>query len=210
MTNTITSPPLASPALYLASASPRRRELLAQIGLACIQLPMDIDETVLPDESPADYVLRLAVAKARAGWARVAAEGLPARPLLAADTTVTVDGEILGKPADAFEARAMLQRLSGRSHEVLTAVAVCQGARADSALSVSRVELLPLTAAMLDGYIASGEPFDKAGGYGIQGLAGLFAQRLDGSFTGVMGLPLFETGRLLAAFGLDPLTRRGN
>ena len=140
----------------------------------------------------------------------MAAEGLPARPLLAADTTVTVDGEILGKPADAFEARAMLQRLSGRSHEVLTAVAVCHGVRVDSALSVSRVELLPLTAAMLDGYIASGEPFDKAGAYGIQGRAASFIAHLDGSYSGVMGLPLCETARLLAMHGLDILGSHGH
>ena len=210
MTHTSLPSGEALPPLYLASASPRRRELLAQIGLSCIQLPMDIDETVLPDEAPADYVLRLSAAKARAGWSRVAAEGLPARPLLAADTTVTVDGEILGKPADAFEARAMLQRLSGRSHEVLTAVAVCHGVRVDSALSVSRVELLPLTAAMLDGYIASGEPFDKAGAYGIQGRAASFIAHLDGSYSGVMGLPLCETARLLAMHGLDILGSHGH
>lgn len=208
MTNTITSPPLASPALYLASASPRRRELLAQIGLDCTQLPMDIDESVLDDESPADYVLRLAAAKAQAGWQRLLAEGLPQRPLLAADTTVTVDGEILGKPADAAEARAMLARLSGRSHEVLTGVAVCQGNRVQTALSVSRVELLPLSPAMIDGYIASGEPFDKAGAYGIQGRAATFIAHLDGSYSGVMGLPLCETAQLLASHGLNGLGRK--
>ncbi|MEN9985932.1 MAG: hypothetical protein RI925_1434, partial [Pseudomonadota bacterium] len=188
MTNTITSPPLARPALYLASASPRRRELLAQIGLDCIQLPMDIDESVQVDENPADYVLRLAAAKAQAGWQHLLANALPQRPLLAADTTVTVDGEILGKPADAAEARAMLARLSGRSHEVLTGVAVCQGDSVQTALSVSRVELLPLSTAMIDGYIASGEPFDKAGAYGIQGRAAMFIAHLDGSYSGVMGL----------------------
>ncbi|AQR66016.1 septum formation inhibitor Maf [Aquaspirillum sp. LM1] len=205
MTNTITSPPLARPALYLASASPRRRELLAQIGLDCIQLPMDIDESVQVDENPADYVLRLAAAKAQAGWQHLLANALPQRPLLAADTTVTVDGEILGKPADAAEARAMLARLSGRSHEVLTGVAVCQGDSVQTALSVSRVELLPLSTAMIDGYIASGEPFDKAGAYGIQGRAAMFIAHLDGSYSGVMGLPLCETARLLAMHGLDGL-----
>ena len=200
----------AESVLYLASASPRRRELLQQLGFEPQRIVAPIDETRLAAETPRQYVERLAREKAAAGWHMLQQAGLPAHPVLAADTTVALGDEIFGKPVDAADARAMLLKPSGTTHEVLTAVAVRLDARTEVVLSVSQVTFAPLTDGWIDAYIATGEPFDKAGGYGIQGLAGLFAQRLDGSFTGVMGLPLFETGRLLAAFGLDPLTRRGN
>lgn len=193
--------------LYLASASPRRRELLEQLGLNPERIHADIDESRRPGEAPRAYVERLAREKAAAGWQVVAANHLPARPLLAADTTVALGDTIFGKPADAADARAMLTLLSGTTHEVLTAVAVRQGEQVELATSVSLVTFASLSPAQIDAYVASGEPMDKAGAYGIQGLAGIFAERLDGSYTGVMGLPLYETAQLLARFGLDVLAR---
>lgn len=191
-----------SPLFYLASASPRRRELLAQIGLNSSVLRTNIDESEHPGEAAQPYVERLAVAKAAAGWAQLVAADLPPAPLLAADTTVELDGRILGKPADAADARAMLAALSGREHRVLTAIAVRLGERCERATSISQVWFKPLSAAEIDAYIASGEPFDKAGGYGIQGRAGAFVERIAGSFSGIVGLPLCETAQLLAAFGV--------
>lgn len=193
--------------LYLASASPRRRELLEQLGLNPERIHADIDESRQPGESPRAYVERLAREKAAAGWQVVATNHLPARPLLAADTTVALGDTIFGKPADAADARAMLTLLSGTTHEVLTAVAVRLGERVELATSVSLVTFAALSPAQIDAYVASGEPMDKAGAYGIQGLAGIFAERLEGSYTGVMGLPLYETAQLLARFGLDVLAR---
>jgi septum formation protein len=189
-----------TPLLTLASASPRRRELLAQLGLACQVRPVDIDESPRTAESPEAYVRRLAREKARAAWERHAeGDGLP---VLGSDTTVVLDGEILGKPADAAEAQAMLARLSGRTHEVLTAVAVVQGAHECAMLSRSHVSLRGTTVAERAAYAASGEPLDKAGGYAIQGLGAVFVERLEGSYSGVMGLPLYETAQLLAEFGI--------
>lgn len=194
-----------NPPVYLASASPRRRELLAQLGLDCRVVAVDVDETPRPAEPAPDYVLRLAVAKAEAARG---AHGLgPGDVVLAADTAVVVDGAILGKPADADDARRMLTRLSAREHEVLTGVAVRGGARGGTALSVSRVRFRALAPAEIDAYWASGEPADKAGAYAIQGCGALFVEHLSGSYSGVVGLPIYETGQLLAAAGVPLLGR---
>lgn len=187
--------------IYLASASPRRRELLTQLGVLFERIHADIDERVLPGEDAVAYTERLARAKADAGWAVVESCGLPARPLLSADTTVVQDGEIFGKPRDAADAARMLRAFSGRSHQVVTSVAVRQEAHVELATQVTQVWFRPLSDDDIARYIGSGEPFDKAGAYGIQGRAAVFAERLDGSFTGVMGLPLFETAALLSRFG---------
>jgi septum formation protein len=186
--------------VYLASASPRRGELLRQIGVQFRVQPSDIDETPGPDELPAAYVLRLAAAKAAAVAGNLAADA--SAPVLAADTAVVLDGEILGKPADAAEAAHMLERLSGRSHEVLTAVAVRAGAATDTRLSLSEVRFRATTAAERAAYCRTGEPLDKAGGYAIQGRAAVFVEHLRGSFSGVMGLPLYETSELLVRCGV--------
>lgn len=197
-------------ALYLASQSPRRLELLRQIGLVPTVLrdgnrSLEVDESVLPGEVPADYVLRLARAKVLAGAALRQRQRLADWPIVAADTTVTLDGRILGKPADAAEAAAMLRAYSGCSHEVLTGVAVSYRGRLEIALSQSTVTFRSLTEQEIAAYIATGEPFDKAGGYGIQGLASLFISQLAGSYSGVMGLPLYETAALLREVGFSVL-----
>jgi septum formation protein len=189
--------------LHLASQSPRRRELLAQIGLTPAPVAVDVDETPLPGEAPAAYVERLARAKAAAGWRRVRAEALPPLPVLGADTVVVLDGELLGKPVDESDARAMLARLAGRSHQVLTGVSVCGEAGQFAAVSVTEVTFAPLEAAAIARYCASGEPMDKAGAYGIQGRAAPFVTDLHGSYSGVVGLPLFETAALLRRFGIE-------
>ena len=191
--------------VYLASRSPRRRELLAQIGVRFHLLLFraragedpDVDEKVLASEAPDAYVMRLARAKAEAGWRRMLQRNLPHAPILAADTTVTVDGAILGKPADRTEAANMLERLSGRQHEVLTAVALKYDDWIETALSRSEVRFKTLNAPEIAQYTASGECDDKAGAYAIQGRAGRFVAELRGSYSGVMGLPLYETGELL-------------
>lgn len=184
------------PAIYLASASPRRRELLAQIGVPLAVLAIEVDETPLPGEAPELYVSRLAINKARAGWAA----SDKTRPVLGADTTVVLDGAILGKPRDKADGLAMLARLSDKNHWVMTAVAVAQGERVEHALSVTEVRFRALSAAECEAYWATGEPADKAGGYGIQGLGALFVANLRGSYSGVVGLPLAETGELLRRF----------
>ncbi len=188
------------PWIYLASQSPRRRELLDQIGVRHEVIAVDLDENPRPGEAPAEYVIRLALEKAQAGHA--ALQGRPLRPVLAADTAVVVGGTILGKPRDQADALAMLARLSGRSHMVLTGVALV-GAHADSRLSVSHVSFRLITPEEALAYWHSGEPADKAGGYAIQGRGALFISRLEGSFSGVMGLPLFETAELLRAAGME-------
>ncbi|HEV2229730.1 MAG TPA: Maf family protein [Steroidobacteraceae bacterium] len=187
----------AAPLLTLASVSPRRRELLEQIGVAHVVSGADIDESVRPGEAPADYVVRMACAKALAVHAR--GGGLP---VLAADTTVVIDGLILAKPRDRADCLAMLGRLSGRSHQVLTAVALATAAGVAFRLSASEVRLRAVTAQECAAYWETGEPRDKAGGYAIQGRGALFIEHLSGSYSGVMGLPLFETGQLLAAAGI--------
>ncbi len=191
---------------YLASASPRRRELLAQAGYAPTLLRLAperaVDETPLSGEPPLVYVKRLAQQKALAGVAELAATGVASAPVLGADTTVALAGEIFGKPADADEAVAMLSRLSGREHQVLTAVALAEGDHVDLRISVSRVRFARIGEAQIRAYAGTGEPMDKAGAYGIQGRAACFVEHLEGSYTGVMGLPLFETADLLAQAGI--------
>ena len=180
--------------LILASASPRRRDLLRQLGVRFEIIPADVDESVNQDEPPGAYVTRLARAKALAVWR---AEG-GRLPVLGSDTAVVLDGEILGKPVDRDDAVAMLQRLSGRTHEVYSGVALVHGAdRVDERLNVSRVTFAELEAEWIAAYCAPGDPMDTAGAYGVQGRAGERIARIEGSFYGVMGLPLYETSRLL-------------
>jgi septum formation protein len=226
---------VAQRTLYLASASPRRRELLTQIGVEYSILPVDLDESPDPGEAPEDYVRRLALDKARTALARLAprdgghvrhagAEGDEAASslggdegalILAADTAVVLEGEILGKPRDAADAAVMLRRLGGREHRVLSGVALigvpAESAGASprmaeaSAVSESRVRMRPIGESEIVAYWATGEPADKAGGYAIQGRGAVFVEALAGSYSGVMGLPLFETATLLAAVGLPVL-----
>ncbi|MGI9246068.1 MAG: Maf family protein [Steroidobacteraceae bacterium] len=182
--------------IYLASASPRRSALLQQIAVAHEVRPVDVDETPRVGEPPARYALRLAEEKARALWER-----LPPgerRPVLAADTTVALGAEILGKPSDRDDALRILRRLSGREHEVHTAVALLHAGGADARVSTSRVSFRPLTDAEIEWYWSTGEPADKAGAYGVQGYGAIFVRHLAGSYSGVMGLPLYEAWELLA------------
>ncbi len=190
-----------STVLRLASTSPRRRELLEQVGIGYTLIRAEVDETPLPAEPPAAYVERLARAKAEAGLQAAGGEGL----VLGADTTVVADGLILGKPRDRTEGLALLERLSGREHAVLSAVALATAGRTEARVQVSRVHFRATTAAEREAYWATGEPADKAGGYAVQGRAAVFIERLDGSYSGVMGLPLYETCELLRAFGVEVL-----
>lgn len=189
--------------LYLASGSPRRRELLTQIGVPFTAISADIDETPLIDESPAAYVERLARGKAEAGRAvlAVSESGTPIC-VLGADTAVVLDGQILGKPVDEADAVAMLMALSDREHEVLTAIAVLDGQRCESRVVRSLVRFRPISREEAVAYWASGEPLDKAGGYGIQGLGAVFVAGLNGSYSAVVGLPVCETFELLGHFGI--------
>ena len=187
--------PDAPPVLVLASRSPRRRELLWQIGVAHRVAGADIDEWPLPGEAPADCVQRLALAKART-------TGPAGLPVLGADTAVVLDGQMLGKPADRADGVAMLRRLSGCTHRVLTAVALVDAHGSRVALSASEVQFRVLADTECERYWDSGEPRDKAGGYAIQGLGAVFISALRGSYSGVMGLPLFETAALLDAAGV--------
>lgn len=180
--------------IILASQSPRRVALLKQIGIDCLVMPADIDETTLTGEAPTDYVLRLAAQKALAIVKKSANTSLP---ILAADTTVTLDNEILGKPDNDADAFNMLKQLSGSTHQVHTAIAVAFNGKLETALNSTQVEMMPLTDAMINEYIASGEHKDKAGSYAIQGLAACWIKKIIGSYTGVMGLPLYETALLL-------------
>ena len=189
--------------VYLASQSPRRAQLLGQLGVRHELLLADDGEDAEALEAerrgelPSAYVERITRAKLAAARARLRARGLPEAPILAADTTVALGRRILGKPRDAADARAMLQALSGHTHRVLTAVAVAAGRRNHFALNVSRVHFAALSAADIDAYVAGGEPFGKAGAYAIQGGAAAWTLRIDGSYTGIMGLPLHDTARLL-------------
>jgi septum formation protein len=191
--------------IYLASRSPRRRELLTQIGVRYHLLLFrdrpeagaEVNEDPLPNEAADAYVERIARAKAQVGWKRMVQRNLPQAPVLAADTTVVVDGKIFGKPADRADAERMLAALSGRGHEVLTSIALQYGEQLDSVLSRSEVRFKTLTADEIRDYVASGEADDKAGAYAIQGRAARFISELRGSYSGVMGLPLFETSQLL-------------
>jgi septum formation protein len=191
---------MSSNFVYLASGSPRRRELLAQIGVPFQVLTVTVDEAHLPGELPDAYVLRLARQKADAGWRVRPASS--ASPVLAADTTVVLDGKILAKPADRREGERMLRELGGRTHEVLTAVAVATTPGLHSRTSRSEVTFRAISAAEAHDYWATGEPLDKAGGYAIQGGAAVFVADLKGSYSGVMGLPLFETAELLEQAGV--------
>lgn len=195
--------PHPAPLVCLASVSPRRRALLAQIGVPHVVSAADIDEALRDGEPAADYVVRMARAKALA----VRERGM-ALPVLAADTTVVVDERVCGKPADEAEGLAMLERLSGRTHQVLTAVALAAHGTVSFRLSASEVRLRRLSRAECAAYWRTGEPRDKAGGYAVQGRAAVFIEHLSGSYSGVMGLPLFETAELLRAAGV-PYWRDG-
>lgn len=192
------------PLLHLASQSPRRSELLTQIGVIHTPIRVDVDETPHRGEQPEEYVVRLARAKALAGQAKLNTHNHPL--VLAADTSVVVDGRILGKPKDRDDAMEMMRLLSNRSHWVFSGVALAGDGMASS-ISPSKVTFCAITPERAMAYWNSSEPADKAGGYGIQGLGSLFITRIEGSFSGVMGLPLFETAQLLMQAGIDPLTQ---
>jgi septum formation protein len=195
--------------IYLASRSPRRRELLGHIGVKFHLLLFrnragaapDIEEAPQPGEDPRDYVMRLARAKAAVGWKRMLERNLPLAPVLAADTTVALEGRIFGKPQDRADAERMLAELSGRRHEVLTAVALQFDDEVETALSVSDVQFRTLSADEIRAYVATGESDDKAGAYAIQGRAALFVAEIRGSQSGIVGLPLYETAQLLQRMG---------
>lgn len=195
--------------IYLASQSPRRRELLKQIGVAFDVLPLRavagfLDVVEIPNENEAavDFVQRMAHEKAGCGWRAVEARHLLRFPVMGADTVVEVEGDILGKPAGRVEAEAMLTRLSGRKHYVHTAVAIQHEGRIEHCLSSSQVTFAALDAGTITHYLESGEYLGKAGAYGIQGRAGMFVEHIEGSYSGIMGLPLYDTAILLRAFGL--------
>jgi septum formation protein len=197
--------------IYLASRSPRRRELLAQIGVKFEPLlfregprqDADTDEAVRPGEQPDEYVRRVTRLKAEAAWQRVVMRrGLQRKPVLAADTTVALGGEILGKPVDRPDAERILRMLSGTQHRVLTAVSVAFEERFELAVSESLVTFATISEERIATYVQSGESFDKAGAYAVQGRAGAFVERIEGSYSGVMGLPLYETGEILRKFGI--------
>jgi septum formation protein len=192
--------------IYLASRSPRRAELLQQLGITFEILPSDIDESVVEGESPANYVTRLAREKAEACLISLQSnKATTLAPILAADTTVSIDGVILGKPESDEDAYAMLARMSGRRHEVHTGIAVATESGIEVALSTTYVQMGNLSDADIRAYIATGEPHDKAGAYGIQGLAGTFIRHIEGSYSGVMGLPIYETSLLLKNAGVQIL-----
>jgi septum formation protein len=200
---------IPQPRIYLASQSPRRRELLKQIGVNFEMLlmradprrNMAVDETAHADEQPDNYVRRVSQAKAEAGYTALRFRNLPPAPVLAADTVVALDGKIFGKPRSAEEAVDMLRQLSGREHQVLSGVAIALEEHVEVALSVSTVRIVTLSDERIRRYLLSREYTDKAGGYAIQGQAGAFVEKLSGSYSGVMGLPLFETVQLLQRFG---------
>lgn len=196
--------------IYLASRSARRRDILKQMGVSFEMLLLregpgreaDFDEGVLPGEIPDQYASRIARLKAESGWSRLEQRRLLRYPVLAADTTVAIGEDILGKPVDREDAVAMLKRLSGNTHYVHSAVAVKYNDRYEEALSSTEVRMRELEDDEIRRYVATGEPFDKAGAYGIQGRASIFIERIAGSYSGVVGLPIYETARLLASFGL--------
>jgi len=196
--------------IYLASKSPRRRELLRQVGVEFELLSLrtdpargeDVSEDEHPGEVPLDYVARVAREKGAFAWKVLALRRMPLRPVLSADTTVSIDGRILGKPANPQEAVAMLESLSGRTHQVLTSVALHYIDIAEQVTQVSNVRFAKLSPAEIKAYCATAEPYDKAGAYGIQGLAALFIEHIEGSHSGIMGLPVFETAQLLRKAGV--------
>lgn len=201
------------PRIYLASQSPRRRELLKQIGVNFEMLLLrsdprrnvDVNESPYDLESPEEYVMRLSEAKARFGWEGLRLRNLPAFPVLAADTCVTLDGKIIGKPGSREAAAAMLRQLSGREHMVLSAVAVAFDECMEIRVSSSKVCFADLSEERIMRYVLTNESLDKAGAYGIQGYAAAFIRHMEGSYSGVMGLPLFETAELLRIFGYPVL-----
>jgi septum formation protein len=205
--------PAERPSVYLASKSSRRQELLRQLGVDFTQLlmreaagrPRDIVETPRKDEPPLEYVKRVSRTKASVGWHLMGRRGLTPKPILAADTEVVFDGAVLGKPSDAAAAVEILRRLSGQTHQVSTAVAVRWNKEINIVVSSSRVSFRALTHDEIERYVATGEPFDKAGAYAIQGRGAAFVSHLEGSYSGVMGLPLFETAELLAKIGFPVL-----
>ena len=198
-----------APRIYLASKSPRRRELLTQIGVRFDLMlfrggpreDAETDEAPLAGENPLDYACRVAGDKARHGMRLIGLRRIAARPVLAADTTLDIDGDIVGKPGDETEAMAILQRLSGRAHRVITAIAIADGERFECVAQVSDVRFRALDHDEIRRYVMSGEPMDKAGAYGIQGRAGAFVEEICGSYSGIAGLPLCETTLLLRKFG---------
>jgi septum formation protein len=204
---------MTAPAVYLASKSPRREELLRQLGVEFATLRLressgrerDIIEVARDAEPPRHYVERLARTKATVGWHRMRQRGLAPRPVLGADTEVVLDDRIFGKPKDEADAARMLGLLSGRTHEVLTAVALCWEGSTVAEISTSSVTFRTLGREEIDRYVATREPLDKAGGYAIQGRAASFVQRIDGSHSGIMGLPLYETATALAGIGFPVL-----
>jgi len=197
------------PYIYLASQSPRRRDLLKQIGISFQILLLrddprripDVDETPHANEIASGYAQRICSTKAKAAWETVLYRNLPLAPVLAADTTVVLDNKILGKPRDRKDAAEILHLLSGRKHQVLTAVAVILQERLEMRLSLTEVTFAELSEERIQRYILGGESHDKAGAYGIQGIAAAFVQRIEGSYSGVVGLPLYETAELLHSFG---------
>ncbi|HEY5624624.1 MAG TPA: Maf family protein [Gammaproteobacteria bacterium] len=193
--------------VYLASASPRRRELLAQIGVPFEVRPAAISESRAPGEAPEDYVLRMAMTKAETVWGDIALG--QRRAVVGADTAVVVDGSVLGKPAGSDDALAMLDTLSGRTHVVMTGVSVVHSGGSVGEVSSSEVSFRPTTARERRAYVASGEPMDKAGGYAIQGLGAVFIEHLSGSYSGVVGLPLALTVSLLTGIGLPAWLSNG-
>ena len=193
--------PVMSKKLILASASPRRSELLQQMGVEFHVHPLDMDESMLPGEAVLQHIKRLAIEKARLGYAQVSQQENDL-VVLAADTVVEIDGDVLRKPANSQQAAVFLARLSARKHKVHTAVAVVTGNNELSEVSSSEVEFTELSEQTIAAYVATGEPLDKAGAYAIQGLAGQFVVNLNGSYSGVMGLPLYETAQLFSACGV--------
>ena len=204
---------MTAPVVYLASKSPRREELLRQLGVEFTALRVreapgrdrDVDEGARDAEPALHYVERIARTKAAVGWQRMLQRGLPPRPVLAADTEVVLDGSIFGKPKDAADAARMLALLSHRTHQVLTAVALCWDQQIVAEIVTSSVTLRELRSDEIERYVASGEPFDKAGAYAVQGRAASFVSRIEGSYSGVMGLPLYETAQALAGLGFPVL-----
>ena len=204
---------MSAPVVYLASKSPRREELLRQLGVEFTVIRVreapgrdrDVEEGARDAEPPLHYVERIARTKAAVGWQRILQRGLVPRPVLGADTEVVLDGVIFGKPKDAAAAKRMLAQLSRRTHQVLTAVALSWDQQIVAEISSSAVTFRELLPDEIDRYVATGEPFDKAGAYAVQGRAASFVSRIEGSYSGVMGLPLYETAQALASLGFPVL-----